>query len=505
MSLRTSIWLGLSLSAFTSTALAEGNFNSFDGDQAVAQKAADPWSPPPAEKISLVDVAPALLAFFNNGPVFGVPGTVTGDLWERTQLTGDWNGARTRLAHDGVFIDAYLTSYYQDVTSGGVASHDAFIQSAQFALNIDTGRAGLWPGGVFHFGAHGRWGRSPANSFTAGTFLPQYGGLLFPGPTLSNDIYPTEYYYAQAFSKKFSIVVGKINNIVIPDQTMMGDSFKYYFANFAFNKNPMTANFYEPTAWAALAAWVPEKWLAIAGGVLDPHSESQNFADNAFDDVNLYLMAIVSYKIDGLPGQFAPAFNWSNKAKLDLTDPFGPLAPAEVPEAIGGLLGLAPLEDLPGNYRDESWFLIANFSQYLYVTDPADEIGAKMRSGQVLNGIGVFGRLGYAPDETNKVAFDASIAVFAHGLIPGRPYDSFGVGFYYNGFSDHYKDAFSNLTGGAIQVDDESGVEVFYDFALTPAIRIIPSYQHIWNPTVAAVAFGENNADVFTLRLNLAL
>src|SRR4051794_11446658 len=50
---------------------------------------------------SLVDAAPFLLPFFNNGPVFGLPGTVGGDIWHRTQLSGDWGGARTDLARRG--------------------------------------------------------------------------------------------------------------------------------------------------------------------------------------------------------------------------------------------------------------------------------------------------------------------------------------------------------------------------------------------------------------------
>jgi hypothetical protein len=31
-------------------------------------------------------------------------------------------------------------------------------------------------------------------------------------------------------------------------------------------------------------------------------------------------------------------------------------------------------------------------------------------------------------------------------------------------------------------------IEVFYNFAVTPAIRLIPSYQHIWHPLAAKVA-----------------
>ena len=50
---------------------------------------------------------------------------------------------------------------------------------------------------------------------------------------------------------------------------------------------------------------------------------------------------------------------------------------------------------------------------------------------------------------------------------------------------------------------NENGLEVFYDFAITPAIRLIPSYQHIWNPLTAEVAKDERHADVFSLRLSL--
>src|SRR6516162_11177326 len=55
----------------------------------------------PAKPLSLVDVAPGLLPFLNNAPVFGLPGTVEGNLWQRTQLLGDVNGHRTDLSRRG--------------------------------------------------------------------------------------------------------------------------------------------------------------------------------------------------------------------------------------------------------------------------------------------------------------------------------------------------------------------------------------------------------------------
>ena len=465
---------------------------------------ADTWGPVPTEKPSIANLAPGLLPYFNNAPVFGLPGTVTGDFWNRTQLTGDWGGARTDLARRGYFFDLYSTSTYQDVTSGGLKTGSAFVQNTQLSINLDTERAGFWPGGLFHFTVQSRYGSLPDKTFTVGSYVPQYTGLVEPGPLFANNTYPSEYYLAQAFSKTFSAVIGKISDVFIPDQTLFGNSYKYYFANFNLNKNPMTTNFYNPTAWAVLGVWTPSESLAIGGGVLDPNSKSDNFAANAFNKVNLYLTAIASYKVNGLPGQFSPAFNWSNKPKIDLGSPFGPLAPAQVPQAVGAIFGLAPTEGLQINYKQNSEFLIANVSQYLYVKEDPAEIAEKLKSGQPLRGIGVFGRFGFAPENANPVTRDASVALFAHGVFDSRPYDSFGVAYYYNKISSALKNSIGQLTAGSADVGNERGMEVFYDFAITPAVRLIASYQRVWDPLIAQVVTKQNAAEVFLTRLNVA-
>ena len=256
--------------AFVQPASADQGLANFGSLQAPVSTGQQDWGPVPTDKASIANLAPGLLPFFNYGPVFGLPGTVVGDFWSNTQLTGDWGGLRTQLARGGVFVDLYTTSTYQNVTSGGLKTGSAFFQNSQLSVNVDTGRAGLWPGGLFHFTMQSRYGSSPEDSFTTGGYVPQYTGLVEPGPLLNNSTYLSEYYLTQSLAKQFSVVVGKISDVFIPDQTLFGDSYKYYFANFNLNKNPMTTGFYQPTAWAALGAWTPTKWLAIAGGVLDP-------------------------------------------------------------------------------------------------------------------------------------------------------------------------------------------------------------------------------------------
>lgn len=465
-----------------------------------------PWEPMPTDKISLANLAPGLLVYFNNGPVFGLPGTVTGDIGQRTQLLGDWGGTRTELARHGFFFDLYSTSYYQNVTSGGLKTGGAFVQNTQVSVNIDTGRAGWWSGGLIHITAQSRLGDTPASTFTAGTVVPQYTGLVLPDPMESNSFLLSEYFLVQALSKQISVVVGKISDVFIPDQTAFGDSFKYYFSNFNFNKNPITTNFYNPTALGALGVWAFSPKFVVAGGVLDPYTKATSFAEsNSFEKVNIYLTSIMSYDIGGLPGQFSPAYNWSNKPKINLEAPFGDLSsPAAAKQAIGSLLGLAPVEGLPANFKDDSWFVLANASQYLFVKDDAETVARKLKTGEQIRGIGAFGRVGYAPDETNPIARDFSVALFAYGLLDQREYDSFGIGFYYNKISDKLKSSIAKISQGQTAAHDESGIEVFYNFAITPAVHLIPGYQHIWHPLAAEVTERQDSADIFQLRFTTA-
>jgi hypothetical protein len=316
-----------------------------------------------------------------------------------------------------------------------------------------------------------------------------------------NNFYPTEYFLAQALTPQFSVVLGKISDIYIPDQTLIGNSYSADFANFNFLKNPMTLNFYNPTALSALAMWTPKKSIAIGGGILDPYSQADSFHDRAFERVNWYLTGIFTYSIHGLPGQASPAFNWSNQPHIALDAPYRPVSAAQAPQAVGALLGVAPTTSLPANFHTDSWFSILNATQYLYVKDSPVEVGAKLRSGQPVRGIALFGRLGYAPDDTNKVAHDGSIAMWANGLFDARKNDRFGAGFYVNQFSHYFKGDIASLTAGTSTAKDEKGTEIFYDFAITPALRIIPGYQHIWNPLNAKVAAKQDHADVFLLRL----
>ena len=495
VSLAMSVWCGAVVSAWAQDQEGLANFGHI--------ASAEP--PAPTEPVSLATVAPGLLPYFNNGPVFGLAGTVEGDFWHRTQLSGGWNGARTNWVDHGVFLDIYATSAYQNVTSGGLKTGSAFVQNTQLSLNVDTARAGWWSGGLFHFTVQSRYGSSPENTFTVGSVVPQYTGFVQPGPLLSQDTWPSEYFLVQSLTKKFSVVLGVISDIFIPDETLFGDSYKYYFANFNFNKNPLTVNFYRPTAIAALGVWTPTKSVVIAGGPTDPFTRANTLEDAFHSGLNLYVTAVVSYALRGRPGQVSPSFNWSNQRHIDLESPFGPLSRAQVPQAVSALLNIGSPDGLPVNFESNSSFTISNVSQYLSLKETdVSKVPDKLKSGEPLRGIGLFGRLGYAPKTTNTLDRHASVALFARGLWDSRQYDSFGAGFYYNAFSGEFKDDIRQLTAGTA-VKNEKGLELFYDFAITPAVRAIPGYQYVRDPFTAQIVANHRSANLFLLRFTVAL
>ncbi len=89
-----------------------------------------------------------------------------------------------------------------------------------------------------------------------------------------------------------------------------------------------------------------------------------------------------------------------------------------------------------------------------------------------------------------------------HGLLDVRPDDYIGVGTYYNELSGDLKDGLYRFSNGDISVGDEYGLEIFYDIAITPAGSLNISYQHVWNPFQAALADGEDSADILMVRNN---
>ena len=106
-----------------------------------------------------------------------------------------------------------------------------------------------------------------------------------------------------------------------------------------------------------------------------------------------------------------------------------------------------------------------NFDQYFY--EP------KKGSGQ---GIGIFGRFGASDGNPNFMHYFYSVGLGGKGVIPGRPRDSYGIGYYY---IDITSPTFTGPFVPRSALRDEQGFEAYYNIAVTPWMRLTPDIQVI--------------------------
>ena len=109
-------------------------------------------------------------------------------------MTGDWGGERTKLANKGISFNVETLNYVQGNAHGGKSTNDAFRYGghADFFLQLDTYRMGLWPGGYFKVSGETQWGEGIGDK--VGSILPpNYATLLLesdePGETALNEYY----------------------------------------------------------------------------------------------------------------------------------------------------------------------------------------------------------------------------------------------------------------------------------------------------------------------------
>ena len=84
------------------------------------------------------------------------------------------------------------------------------------------------------------------------------------------------------------------------------------------------------------------------------------------------------------------------------------------------------------------------------------------------------------PDVNPSLLYgSARVGIGGTGLIPGRSRDNWGIGYYYDNPSPDLKESLSPL----LTIRDEPGVEIFYNFAVTPWLTLGVDLQVI-NPSL---------------------
>src|SRR5262252_1195381 len=174
-----------------------------------------------------------------------VPPTWGGSFRDRPRLTGSWFGLRDELGKKGVVLDVDLTQIPQGVITGGTDDVAKYGGLAEYTLNIDTQKLGLWPGGFFKIQGMTSFGQNVDKA--SGALVPVNVVSLLPEPGKENFTGLMDLSYMQFLSKYFGLVVGKLYTLGADDNAFAHD-FRSTFLNtgFAFN---MTLDLFPFTAY----------------------------------------------------------------------------------------------------------------------------------------------------------------------------------------------------------------------------------------------------------------
>jgi len=394
-----------------------------------------------------------------------VPSTWGGDVWSRPRLTGSWGGFRDELGKKGVVFDVDLLATPQGVASGGRDTRAEFWGNTEYTLNVDSGKLGLWPGGLLKIYAMSSFGSSvnPAS----GAIVPVNTAAFLPeldDPTTAL-LHLT---FTQFLSPKFGVFVGKAFTLDA-DANEFADDYHRKFLNMGLDVNTISAMF-PVSAYGGGLVVLPWPGAIFTVNVLDPSgTPTNNDISEAFrDGVMVGAEGRITIKPFGLVGHQLVGFGWSNKERLSLEqdpsnlarlfvasqfprleDP-GPVLRRILARFFPGLL--VPTQ--PVNRVEDTWAVYYNFDQYLW--SPKDDPS---------RGVGVFFRFGVSDGVANPIKYTFNVGAGGKGVVPGRPFDTFGVGWSRVEFSDNFVPFLRKQLD--LGLDREDAIEMYYNVSIT--------------------------------------
>jgi porin len=391
-----------------------------------------------------------------------------GDFWNRSTLFGDFDGGRQRLYDQGVTLDGQLTQVYQGVTSGGSAKGKGnweYFGLLEAQMTLDTAKLGWWSGGLFVFTGQSSFGNALKSQ--VGNLSPVNENALFPKP-FDDSTELMEYHLIQALPHDTVVVVGRINASNYLDQNSFAWLATSQFFNASMNANPTLGAFISMSTYGALFMTKVNENLTIAYGTWTPNTKVGDYGGD-WKDYGLAFIPEFKYKAFDHPGQTQIIMLYSSADATDVGNP----------NLIPGIItGNRPTKS--GN-----WIVEISGEQYFWEPEGASVPAAQGGRKEYFRvptknfdinqpGFGVFYRFSWTPEDRNPYNIYLSGGVGGRGVVPGRPWDRFGIGAYWLKESSDLR----NVPGGGKVLKDESGVEAFYNLAITPALQL--SFDGQW-------------------------
>jgi porin len=385
-------------------------------------------------------------------------------------LTNGFWGLQPALAEHGIVYDAELTQFYQGVANGGLEQTFKYGGKLDQFVIFQGEKLGLWKGFEVIMHAETRFGEDVIAAAT--DLAPANINMLYP--TLNNDTAITGLQFMQALNEDWAITIGRINTLdlfqTLYPQTGRGVDGFMNTSTFL----PLTVGTTIPLVFNG-AGILKMREGKIQGGVLvlDPRniptvSGLEDIFSNGASIVGLWRLFT---DVGGKPGSHMFVGSWASGEFTAFDHPWiiEPDVPAIVPPQVS-----------------ESWSLLYILEQQLW----ADCSNEKRN-------VGLLSEWGYSDPGTNPYEWVGNVSLQANGLLPGREMDSMGVGWFYNGLSSDLK----NLLSPPLEIRDLTGVEVYYNAAVTPWFHVTADVQVV-EPAVRNIL---STAFLFGLRAKITL
>lgn len=383
---------------------------------------------------SLHRLWPALLATL----VCGSARAEEDDIWKRSTLLDAPGGPKQQLAAKGVDLSIDVTDFLQALQNGGSGWANGGKVDLRFRL--DGQKLGTWAGFFVSSHIEYNYGSSVNQDAPGLNIIPVNTALAYPSlnPSMFSLL------FTQAFSPTTTLTVGLFNMFdAAARRPIVGGGGIDTFWNLALAA-PLT-NITPPYIYGLSFNTRVDGIGSFGLFIYDPRdAQNLNILRTLFEDGAVY-SATASFPVTmgGLGGFQNLRAAYSTQDGVDLSS---------LPPGIGKPLA----------YKSDRWYLQYSFEQFL-VQDANDP---KL-------GWGLFGQYGYSDGNPNAFQQHGFIGLAGNNMMSGRQLDRWGVGYY----SYKLSDAFKNTLPIFAQLEPDKGVEAFYNWAVTPWLRLSADAQ----------------------------
>jgi len=370
------------------------------------------------------------------------------DLCSRQTLLGDALGLRPAMMQSGLIYQGSLTQFYQGVSSGGLQQrfkYGGMLDQFFILSGAPYGNEGFTA--IMH--AQTRYGQDA--NFLGGSASPPNIAMLYPKPG-SDETAITSLILQQALSDRIVVSAGKYQAVDLTDMLIHNGRGIEGFMNTSLALLPLTLA--RTTNLSFLGAGINViQGQEVQGGVMvydTNNSSTTSGFDNLFNNGAVILAFWREFtQFGGLPGYHMVGGNYSSGTYTSTQrDDFS----------------FIPGQGIVSTPVQGSWSLYYAGSQQLWADTGHPERNWELR-----------GHLGLADDNPNFMRWVATAMIEGKGVIPGRELDRMGAGYFFVNLSGNFKD----LVSPVANLQDLHGVEMYYNYAVTPWFRVSADLQVI--------------------------